>query len=131
MRRLARDHWDALDAGRAGSDYANPLAGEIDALARPTGGLVPTALECFQTFVLRRFGSGKAAGREDAEPGRHRCTPIGLDLPAIGMLIKTGGGDARFELDVSPQVEPVSKVVQIAQNLGLRGVALGPLPFVL
>ena len=38
------------------------------------------------------------------------------------------GGNAAVELNVALQVELVGDEVQVAQNLGLAGIALGPLP---
>jgi hypothetical protein len=40
-------------------------------------------------------------------------------------------GDARVELDVATQIEPVGDVVGVTQDLGLGGVALGPFPVLL
>ncbi|MEJ7720541.1 MAG: hypothetical protein WKF58_08890 [Ilumatobacteraceae bacterium] len=37
----------------------------------------------------------------------------------------------RVELDVPAEIEPVGDVVGVAQDLGLRGVALAPLPLLL
>ena len=50
-------------------------------------------------------------------------------LPAIGRLVVVRGRDAAVEPDVALQVEPVGDEVQIAHDLGLAGIALGPFPF--
>ena len=49
--------------------------------------------------------------------------------PAIGRFVKDSGGNARLELDAVAQAEPIGGVVQVGEDLGLGGVALGPLPF--
>ena len=46
-------------------------------------------------------------------------------------LVERRGRHAGRELDVAAQVEAVGDVVDVAQDLGLRGVALGPLPLLL
>ena len=47
------------------------------------------------------------------------------------LLIEPGLGDPGLEPDVAAQVEAVSDMVGVAQDLGLGGVALRPFPFLL
>ena len=53
---------------------------------------------------------------------------FGAHAPAIGGLVVLRGGHAGVELDVALQVEPVGDEVQVAHDLGLAGIALGPFP---
>src|SRR5690606_3064246 len=55
----------------------------------------------------------------------------GGDGPAGGGLVVDGGDHLGVQLDVPAQVEAVGHVVEVAQDLGLGGVALGPLPLLL
>jgi hypothetical protein len=52
-------------------------------------------------------------------------------VPAVRGAVERGRRDARVQLDVAPEVEAVGDVVQVAEDLRLRGVALGPLPVLL
>ena len=72
MRRRRGDHRRRLDAGGAGADHADPLAGEIDAFMRPLAGVVPVALEILQAGNVRHVRGGQAADRGDQEFRRHR-----------------------------------------------------------
>ena len=52
-------------------------------------------------------------------------------VQACAFSSNDGLGDPGLELDVAAQVEAVGDVIGVAQDLGLGGVALGPLPFLL
>src|ERR1700731_2048291 len=54
-----------------------------------------------------------------------------LFRPCVCLAIENRLFYPRVELDVSPEVEAVSHVVDVAQDLRLRAVALGPMPFLL
>ena len=60
--------------------------------------------------------------------GGDRLAAVGGDVPAARGLVEDGGGDAGLELDVAAQVEAVGDVVEVAEQLRLGGVALGPVP---
>ena len=53
---------------------------------------------------------------------------LGAHAPAIGGLVVMRGDDAGVEADVALQVEPVGDMVEVAQDLRLAGIALGPFP---
>jgi hypothetical protein len=53
---------------------------------------------------------------------------VGLGGPGVGVLVEAHDRDARVERDVPAQVEAVGHVVEVAQDLRLGGVALGPGP---
>ena len=128
---LLGDDRDRLDRRRAGADHADALAGEVDALVRPAAGVVRRALEAVDAREVRRVRRRQAAGRHDAERAETSVAALGRDRPAPRRLVEGGRGDARVELDVAAQVEAVGDVVEVAQDLGLRRVALGPLPLLL
>src|SRR5204862_106975 len=48
-----------------------------------------------------------------------------------GRVVPRGRGDASVELDVVAQVEAIRDVVRVLEDLGLRCVALGPIPLLL
>ena len=63
---------------------------------------------------------------------RGPCLPIFCgDSPARRLLIVPGLRHAGVELDVLAQVEAVSNMVDVFQNLRLRGIALSPAPLLL
>ena len=131
VRRLARDLRDELDAGRAGPDHPDALAGDVDALVRPARGVVPLALEALQALDLRHLRRRQAAGGHDA-PLRGRVSPrLGADRPAARRVVPDRLHDPRVELDVGPEVEAVGDVLQVAQDLRLGRVALAPRPLLL
>ncbi len=49
----------------------------------------------------------------------------------MGLVVPLGRGDPGVEADVASQVVLVGDELGVTQDLGLRGVALGPLPFLL
>ena len=62
LRGLGRDERDGLDAGGAGADDRNALAGEVDALVRPAAGEVDLALETLGAGDVGRLRQRQAAG---------------------------------------------------------------------
>ncbi len=61
---------------------------------------------------------------------RQRLAALGRHRPAFGRRHRRRARDAGAELDVAAQVEPVGHVAHVAHDLGLAGIALGPLPAV-
>jgi hypothetical protein len=131
VSRLLRDERDRLDRGGAGADHRDALAPEIDAVMRPVARLVPFPLEAIEPRKGRRLRRRETPRRHDAEPRRDFVAAIGSDSPLTCCFVEYGFGDAGRELDVAPQVEPVRDMADIFQDLRLRRVALGPLPFLL
>ena len=125
------DDRDRLDAGRAGADLADALAGEVDAVMGPEPGVVGGAGEGVDAGDAGHVGGREAADGGDEEAGVETLAGGGLDDPAVAAAVEAGGGDAGAELDVAAEVEAVDDVFEVAQDFGLGGVALGPLPFLL
>ena len=129
--RLPGDDRDGLDGGGARADDADPLAGEVDARVRPGAGVMAVAAEAGEAREGGNLRRRQAADGHDAEAGRGAVAAIRLDRPAVRRLVEGGGGHARVELDVTAQVEAVGDVLDVAQDLRLGGVALGPAPVLL
>ena len=77
------------------------------------------------------FRDERQARGHDDEACRIALAIAGRDAPALGPLVPVGGLDPRLELDVPEQIEALGNVVQIAQDLRLGRVALGPVPLLL
>jgi hypothetical protein len=122
---------DQLDPRRTGPDDADALAGEVDVLLRPPGGVVPVAGEVLEAREVRAVDERQAPGGGDQEPGRGRPSVIGGDDPARARLVVAGRGDRGVELDVTAQVEAVGDMVEVPQQLRLGRIALGPVPLLL
>src|ERR1700726_4646647 len=93
--------------------------------------MVPLPLETLQTSVVRRPRRRKIARRHDAEARGRGITFIGLHRPGVRLTIEGRLLDPSVELDVVPEVKAVGHMVDVTQDLRLRAVALGPLPFLL
>ena len=55
----------------------------------------------------------------------------GAYRPSTRTILERGFGHPGVELDDGPQLESVRHIFEIAKDLGLPGVAFGPLPFLL
>ncbi len=126
--RGLREHRRALDAGGPGADQADPLAAEVHPIVRPLASVVPAPREARQAWNVRQVGRGQAAHGRDQEMRAVALAGVGLDQPAVGRRVVAGGSDPRLQADVGPQCVAIGHVVQVAQDLGLSRVALGPLP---
>ena len=97
VRGLLGDHRDRLDAGRAGADHADALAGEVDALVRPAarcGAARPRSARGPGMSGMR--GDREAARRHDQEAApraRRRASVATVQRSAASS--KRGRGDAR------------------------------------
>src|SRR5918994_5687362 len=86
--RLLGDLLGDLDAGRAGADGPDPLAGEVDALVGPLGGVVPIASKVLQAGDVRHVRRGQGAQGGDEEARRDDVTRIRTDLPTVRLLVE-------------------------------------------
>ncbi|MGY4622352.1 hypothetical protein ACVWY3_000108 [Bradyrhizobium sp. USDA 4486] len=128
MRGLLGDQRDRLDRRRSGADHGDALAGEIDPVMRPAPGEIDLALEILDAVDLRRFRRGEAAGGHDVMAAGDGRAVVGRELPALGCLVPSGFGDLGPEADVAPEIVAVGDEAEIAQDLGLGRVFLGPGP---
>ena len=126
-----RDLGDRLDAAGPGPDDGDPLAGEVDVLVEPVSGEVHLTAERLDTVELGRLGHRQVARPGDHVPGGDGVAELGADPPEAGVVVPHHRVHPGVEQDVLAQVEPVGNVVQVAQDLGLAGEALAPLPVLL
>jgi len=117
-----------LDAGRARADRADPLAGKIDPLMRPLAGVIPVAREVLEPGKIRHVRRGQAADGGDQEFDDIGVALLGAHPPAVCRFVIDRGGHAGIEPDAPPKVELVGDEIEVAQNLGLAGIAFRPLP---
>ena len=80
LGRLTRDDRDRLDGGGAGADHRDALAGEVDAVMRPSAGVVRLALEALGALDVGRLRQRQAAAWPSRRSGsgsrrRGRCAP--------------------------------------------------------
>ena len=128
---LAGDDRNHLHARRAGADHADAQAAEVDTLMRPQAGVVPLALEVFQALEVGHARRREIARRHDAVACADLLAAVGLQRPFARLAVERRRDDAGVELHVAPEVEAVGDVVDVFQDLGLRAVALRPLPLLL
>src|SRR5882757_2069773 len=126
---LARNGLDGLDAGGAGADHGDALAGKIHRLLRPTRGVEGLALEIVAALDARQRRRRQWADRGDQEAAAVARAARKRDLPAPAVILIDRSGDAALELDVAAQIEFVGDMVAIAQRFRLAGEVLGPVPF--
>ena len=111
----------------------DPLPGEVDPLVRPAAGVVGGTLEAVEPGEVGDVRRRQAAGRHDHELGRTVVPPSSVrTIQPAGRLVE-GRVHATLVSNwhVPAQVEPVGHVVRVGEDLGLRRVALGPLPLLL
>src|SRR5580704_15942851 len=97
----------------------------------PLASVVPLAFERLEAGDLGDIGRGQAANGGDQKPRRDRLAGLSTHPPEIGGRVILRRCDAGLEADIATQVEVVSDVIEVAQDLRLLWVAFGPLPFLL
>src|SRR5580765_4966685 len=93
--------------------------------------MIPLALEVLEARVVRPAWCRKIAGCHDAESRGCAMTGVGRHRPGACLAVEDRLFHPGVELDIAPEVEAVGHMVDVAQDLGLRTVALGPMPFLL
>ena len=115
------DLLDRLHRGGAGTDDADPLAGEIDAFLGPAMGMARQALEARNAGDVRHRRGRKNADGGDQKLRRIAAAPVQHDLPAARLFAVMRRRDSAVELDIATQVEFVGHVVEVPLGLGLKG----------
>src|SRR5437763_7114746 len=92
---------------------------------------MPLPLKTLRTGEARRPGRRKSSCRHDAKWRGRGIAFVSLYHPCVCLAVEDRLFDPSVELDVSREVEPVSYMVDVAQDLRLRAVALGPMPSLL
>ena len=108
---------------------ADALAGEVDALVRPAAREVRLAGEAIGALDVELLGHRQAARGHHVGDGRRSrrrrsVVTVHRDAPSS----QRRRSDTRREADVLAQVVLVGDVLQVAQDLRLRGVLLRPRP---
>src|SRR5437763_14167707 len=93
--------------------------------------MIPLSLETLQAREGRRPRCREIARRHDTESRGRGVTFVSPDGPCVCLAVEDRLFDPGVELDVAPEVEAVSHMVDVTQDLGLRAVAFGPMPFLL
>jgi hypothetical protein len=130
VRGLARDDRDRLHARRARADEADALAAKVHPVVRPAAGVVDRTPKGVSARDRGHAGAREVARRHDAG-GCGDAFALGLDVPRIADVVEVRAPYARVESHVAEQIEALRNVLDVPQDLGLRGVALGPLPLLL
>jgi hypothetical protein len=97
---------------------------------RPGAGVEAQAPKAGDAGDFRLLGRRQRTAGQDQVPGDDVVAAVGLDAPPPRGLVPLGCGDRGLQLDVAAQVEAVREVVEVVQDLRLRGVTLAPPPFV-
>src|SRR5262249_2791640 len=108
------DGLNGLDAGGAGADHGDALAGEIDLLLRPARGVEGLSLEGVAAFDHRQRWRRERTNRRDEEAARMCVAVLQRDAPASRVLLIVRRSHPAPELDIPPQVELVGNKVAIA-----------------
>src|SRR6478752_5889735 len=96
---------------------------------RPVAGVIDLALEILHAPEFGRAGVRQTTRRE-YDMLRDGGLTIGSRYrPSIGALIEYRGFHRRIKLDVLPQIVAIGDMAGIAQDFGLRRIALAPVPF--
>src|SRR5260370_4869659 len=93
--------------------------------------MIPLSLETLQTREARRPRCRKIACRHDTEARDRGGSLVSHYRTCVCLAVEDSPFDPGVELDIAPEVEAVSHMVDVTQDLGLRAVALGPMPFLL
>jgi hypothetical protein len=132
---LLGDEGDGLDRRRARTDHSDAPTGEIDTVMGPVPGVVGVARELVTTGDVGHVGGRQATGGHHHETGPDVLSAVGRDRPPWRIVflafVEVHRRDPGVERDRVTQVEAVGDVLDVAKDLGLGGIALGPIPFAL
>ena len=126
---LLRDLRDRLHRRGPRADDADTLGGEVDAIMRPLARVVTLARKGAQPLDRRHVGGRQGTDGRDDEARRDGVAFVGAHGPQLGVVIEDDFDDALAKLDVGLQVEALGAVLEVAQDLVLLRIALGPVPF--
>ena len=131
LRRLFGDFRHDLYARRARTDDGHTLARKVIAVTRPIARVQDAASKAVATGDVGDVCRGQhTAGRDDVAR-RQRLSISQRDRPITVGLVIDRRHHRGVELNVQTQIEAITDMVQITENLGTGGIALGPLPFLL
>src|SRR5690606_10724735 len=108
-----------------------PLARQIDRFVRPFAGVVDLAAEGVAPGDVGNVGGREHAGGQHEEAGGDVVPGVGGHRPSAGPVVVGGGADTGEEVVGRAQVVAVGDMLDVAQDLLLRGEPFGPGPFLL
>ena len=79
-------------------------------------------------FDLRLLCGRECTNRHDKKLGRPSVSMIGVDRPFTRRLVPPGRRHASVKANIAPEVEAIGDVIDVGEDLGLRGVLLAPVP---
>src|ERR1700712_375805 len=120
---------DCLHGGRPGANDSNALASKVDAIPGPCMRVAGSALEGVDTRNVRHRRCRQYPDGTYQKAGGVTAAIIQRELPAAKALVPARRGKAAVELNITPQVELVGNIVEIALGLGLGSKPLAPVPF--
>src|SRR4051794_40634372 len=100
MFGLLRDLGNGLHRCSASADNSNSFCGEIDAAVREAAGVIPFALERFETFELRQVRRRQGSYRGDEVTGCDVLSFVSAHPPEVGAFVKCRAGHASPELHI-------------------------------
>ena len=127
LRGLFRDLRYGLNRRGTGADDPDPHAREVDALVGPLTGVIRGAAEDLSAVEAGSLRGRETAGRHDAECAR-TTSPWSVVTTQRFVSSSKVADSTRLELDVTAEVEPVGDEVEVAEDLGLGRITLGPPP---
>src|SRR6202045_773918 len=95
---------------------------------RPATGEIDLALEITEPIDLRWVGRRETAGGPNVGAAGYSRATVSREQPAFHGLIPRRRRDPCAKADVGPQIIAVGDEAKVAQDLGLGGVFLRPLP---
>ena len=107
------------------------LAAQVRIVARPRRGVVHLPREVVEPGDVGPVDRRQTPRRAQQEPAAVASPPPTSAPPTRRRLVEARPDDLGVEPVVTPQIEPVRHMVQIRQDLGLRGEPLRPRPVAL
>ena len=118
---------DELSSGGAGTDHADPLAGDVE-VVRPSVGVHKGAAEAVAPGNVGHVALREEPERRHQVAGRERLTGARAHLPEPALLVEHRTRHFSVQLDVAAQIEAVDDVVEVLLDVGLLQVSRGPVP---
>lgn len=118
---------DELSSGGAGTDHADPLAGDVE-VVRPSVGVHEGAAEAVAPGNVGDVGLREEPERRHQVAARERLAGARAHLPELELFVEHRARHFSVQLDVAAQIEAVDDVVEVLLDVGLLQVARGPVP---
>src|SRR6185437_17022578 len=103
------------------ADHRDPLAFKAHRSMRPARGVAGLALECLDAVDARHGRRRQRTNRGDQEARGVAAAVLKGELPPMRLILPMCRGHPAAKLDVTPEVEPVGDMADVAQRLRLAG----------